>query len=388
MVELHKESCGTAAASRGCRRHAHRRVRHSHGAADRGAALVAAETTLGVEDLLPAGAISLGVEDSVPAGGSRLPAPGRAAQESSAVSCAPPAAAGEVVSGEGSITVSAAPICVAWTLAELCPACSVGQPLVLDTVRQRSWTLPEELVSARISGGQLTLTLDHDLDFTPLRANELEIVAVSTGAGAGAGQEQELLRWVLQEDLEPGTAVTFSHDFGGSPVTVSGGLRLQFTLATGAGGSGQPVTDLGRVIRARAEVRSVTIDSAVVRVDDLDLDGEPQQFDLGEQDEVDELVKRIQVGSATAPIVSQFPVGVSGTFTLGDTTRTIAVEPAATTEVTISYTREELRELLSGPVTYSWTGAVTNAGEHRFDASMRIIIRVRLDITLRTEPEE
>ena len=348
-------------------------------------ALVAAETTLGVEDLLPAGAISLGVEDSVPDGGSRLPAPGRAAQESSAVSCAPPAA-GEVVSGEGSITVSAAPICVAWTLAELCPGCSVGQPLVLDTVRQRSWTLPEEVVSARISGGQVTLTLDHDLAFTPLRANELQIVAVSTGAGAV--QEQELLRWVLQEDLEPGTAVTFSHDFGGSPVTVSGGLRLQFTLATGAGGSGQPVTDLGRVIRARAEVRSVTIDSAVVRVDDLDLDGEPQQFDLGEQDEVDELVKRIQVGSATVTIVNQFPVGVSGTLTLGATTRTIAVEPAATTEVTISYTREELRELLSGPVTYSWTGAVTNAGEHRFDASMRIIIRVRLDITLRTEPEE
>ena len=351
-------------------------------------ALVAAETTLGVEDLLPAGAISLGVEDSAtPEGGSRLPAPGRAAQESSAVSCAPPAAAGEVVSGEGSITVSAAPICVAWTLAELCPGCSVGQPLVLDTVRQRSWTLPEEVVSARISGGQVTLTLDHDLDFTPLRANELRDRR-REHRRRRAVQEQELLRWELQEDLEPGTAVTFSHDFGGSPVTVSGGLRLQFTLATGAGGSGQPVTDLGRVIRARAEVRSVTIDSAVVRVDDLDLGGEPQQFDLGEQDEVDELVKRIQAGSATATISNDFPVGVSGTFTLGDTTRTIAVEPGATTEVTISYTREELRELLSGPVTYSWTGSVTDAGEHRFDASMRIIIRVRLDITLRTEPEE
>ena len=206
--------------------------------------------------------------------------------------------------------------------------------------------------------------------------------------GAGAVQEQELLRWELQEDLEPGTAVTFSHDFGRSPVTVSGGLRLQFTLATGAGGSSQPVTDLGRVIRARAEVRSVTIDSAVVRVDDLDLGGEPRQFDLGEQDEVDELVKRIQAGSATATISNNFPVGVSGTFTLDDTTRTIAVEPGATTEVTISYTREELRELLSGPVTYSWTGSVTDAGEHRFDASMRITIRVRIDITLRTEPEE
>ena len=142
------------------------------------------------------------------------------------------------------------------------------------------------------------------------------------------------------------------------------------------------------MIRARAEVRSATIDSAVVRVDDLDLGGEPQQFDLGEQDEVDELVKRIQAGSATATISNDFPVGVSGTFTLGDTTRTIAVEPGATTDVTISYTREELRELLSGPVTYSWTGSVTDAGEHRFDASMRITIRVRIDITLRTEPEE
>ena len=348
-------------------------------------ALLAAETTLGVEDLLPAGAISLGVEDSVPDGGSRLPAPGRAAQESSAVSCAPTAAAGEVVSGEGSITVSAAPICVAWTLAELCPACSVGQPLVLDTTQEQSWTLPEEVVSVQISGGTVMLTLDHDLDFTPLRANELEIVAVSTGAGA---QQQELLRWVLEEDLAPGTAVTLSRDFGRNPVTVNGGIRLQFTIATGAGGSSQPVTDLGRVIRARAEVRSVTIDSAVVRVDDLDLGGEPQQFDLGEQDEVDELVKRIQAGSATATISNDFPVGVSGTFTLGDTTRTIAVEPGATTEVTISYTREELRELLSGPVTYSWTGSVTDAGEHRFDASMRITIRVRIDITLRTEPEE
>ena len=53
----------------------------------------------------------------------------------------------------------------------------------------------------------------------------------------------------------------------------------------------------------------MTIDSAVVRVDDLDLGGEPQQFDLGEQDEVDELVKRIQVGSATVTIVNQFPGG-------------------------------------------------------------------------------
>ena len=118
-------------------------------------------------------------------------------------------------------------------------------------------------------------------------ARWLQIVAVSTGAGAG--QEQELLRWVLKEDLAPGSAATFSHDFAGSPVTVSGGLRLQFVIATATDGSRPAVTDLRRVIGARAEVRSVTIESAVVRVADLDLGGEPREFDLGDQDDVDSI---------------------------------------------------------------------------------------------------
>ena len=349
-------------------------------------ALVAAETRLGVEDLLPDGAIALTVADAGQGGGSRLTPPGRAAQASQEVACAAAAPAGEVVSGEGSITVNAEPICVAWTLADLCPACSVGQPLVVDTTREQSWALPEEVASVRISGGTVRLTLDHDLDFTPLRANELQVVAVSTGAGPG--QEQELLRWVLEEDLAPGSAATFSHDFGGAPVTVSGGVRLRFTIATGTDGSRPAVTDLQRVIRVRAEVRSVTIDAAVVRVDDLDLGGEPREFDLGDQGDVDELVERIQVGSATAIIDNDFPVGVSGTITIGARTRAVVIAPEATTEVTISYTRAELQELLSGPITYSWTGSVTNTGEHRFDADMRITIKVRLDITLRTEPEE
>ena len=352
-------------------------------------ALVAAETRLGVEDLLPDGAIALTVADGMQGDGARLTTPGRASQQlqqSQEVACEAAPPSGEVVSGEGSITVSAEPICVAWTLADLCPACSVGRPLTLDTTRERSWTLPEEVVSVRISGGTVQLTLDHDLDFTPLRANELQIVAVSTGTGAG--EERELLRWVLEEDLAPGTAVTFSHDFGGTPVTVRGGLRLQFFIATATDESRPAVSDLQRVIRARAEVRSVTIDSAVVRVDDLDLGGEPREFDLGEQGDVEELVERIQGGSATAIIDNDFPAGISGTITIGDRTRAVVIAPEATSEVTISYTRAELQELLRGPITYSWTGAVTSAGERRFDADMRLTIKVRIDITVRTEQEQ
>ena len=53
-----------------------------------------------------------------------------------------------------------------------------------------------------------------------------------------------------------------------------------------------------------------------------------------------------------------------------------------------SYTRAELQELLSGPVTYAWNGSVTSDGEQTVDADMQLLIRVRIDITLRTEAEE
>ena len=132
-------------------------------------ALTAAETTLGVEDLLREGRISLAVDDTAAARGSRRLLPASAANESPPGSCEPASSAGEVVSGEGSITVSAEPICVAWTLAELCPTCHVGQPIAgIDTVKEQTWVLPPEVVSVRISSGMVMLSLAHDLDGWPL----------------------------------------------------------------------------------------------------------------------------------------------------------------------------------------------------------------------------
>ena len=348
-------------------------------------ALTAAETTLGVEELLPDGAISL-VDDTASGTGSRLLAPGSAADGAPDVSCEPAGVAGEVVSGADSITVSAEPLCVTWTLEELCPACSAGQPLAaIATERQQTWRLPPEVVSVRISGGTVLLSLDHDLDFAPVRAGELELSAVSIGAGAG--QERELLSWKLDRDLDRGTPVTLALDFGRNPVTVSGGLRLRFAIATDPDPAAPPVPDLTRVIRARAHVQSVTIDSAVVRLDEQEVAGE-EEFDLGDQSDVDELVDRIRQGTATVTLINDFPVRVSGTITLGDTTRQVEVAPRGTTEVTISYTRAELQELLSGPVTYAWNGTVTTDGEQTVDSGMQITVRVSIDITLRTEPEE
>ena len=207
--------------------------------------------------------------------------------------------AGEVVSGVDSITVSAEPLCVTWTLEELCPACSAGQPLAaIATERQQTWRLPPEVVSVRISGGTVLLSLDHDLDFAPVRAGELELSAVSIGAGAAP--ERELLSWKLDRDLDPGTPVTLALDFSRNPVTVSGGLRLRFAIATDPDPAAPPVPDLTRVIRARAHVQSVTIDSAVVRLDEQEVAGE-EEFDLGDQSDVDELVGRI---SSRVPLPS------------------------------------------------------------------------------------
>ena len=342
--------------------------------------LTAAETTLGVEDLLPGAQISLAVSDPLRAAANGS---GNGAESDP---CVAPSSAGEVIAGEGSIAVSVEPMCFQWTLRELCPDCSVGQPIpALATVREQTWRLPPEVASVRISGGTVELSLEHDLGFTPIRAGELQIVAVSTGSGTEA--EQELLRLPLDRNLVSGTPVSFSVDFGQQPVTVNGGLKLRFEIAAAGGSAQEAVTDLAATIEARATVLSLTIDSAVLRVADLELGGEPQEFDLGDADDVDELIERFQEGTATMTISNGFPVAISGTVTLGGTERAIAVEAGGSTAVSISYSQAELQALLDGTVTYSWSGAVTSDGEQTFDASMKLTIGVQIDVILRTEPE-
>ena len=343
--------------------------------------LTAAQTTLGVEDLLPEGRVALAVSDSL-----RAAANGSENGAESDPCAAPPSSVGEVIAGEGSIAVSVETMCFQWTVQELCPDCSVGEPIpALDTVQEQTWRLPPEVASVHISSGTVELALEHDLGFTPIRAGELQVVAVSIGSGAVA--EQELLRLPLDRDLVAGTPVSFSVDFSQQPVTVTGGLKLRFEMDAAGSGAQEVITDLADTIEARATVQSLTIDSAVLRVIDLALGGEPQEFDLGDTDDVDELLERFQEGTASVTIRNGFPVAISGTVTLGDTERAVAVEAGGTTTVSISYSQAELQELLDGTVTYSWTGAVTSDGEQTFTADMKLTISVQIDVTLRTEPE-
>ena len=343
--------------------------------------LIAAETTLGVEDLLPEGRVALAVSDSL-----RAAANGSGNGAESDPCAAPPSSAGEVIAGDGSIAVSVEPMCFRWTLQELCPDCTVGAPIpALDTEREQTWRLPPEVASVHISSGTVELSLEHDLGFTPIRAGELQVVAVSIGSGAVA--EQELLRLPLDRDLVSGTPVPVSVDFSQQPVTVTGGLKLRFEIDAAGGGAQEVVTDLADTIEARATVQSVTIDSAVLRAVDLELGGEPQEFDLGDTDDVDELIERFQEGTASVTIRNGFPVAISGTVTLGETERAISVEAGGTTTVSISYTQAELQALLDDTVTYSWAGAVTSDGEHTFTADMKLTISVQIDVTVRTEPE-
>ena len=131
--------------------------------------------------------------------------------------------------------------------------------------------------------------------------------------------------------------VLFARIYRQQPVTVNGGLKLRFEIDAAGGSAQEAVTDLAATIEARATVQSLTIDSAVLRVADLELGGEPQEFDLGDADDVDELLERFQEGTATMTISNGFPVAISGTVTLGETERAIAVEAGGTTTVSISY---------------------------------------------------
>ena len=153
--------------------------------------LTAAETTFGVEDLLSEGRISLAVSDPASSRLSRRLPFRVAANGSESDPCEEaPSSAGEVSSSAGSITMSGEPMRFDWTLAELCPDCSAGQPIpAIDTVREQTWVLPPEVVTVQISGGRVQLSLEHDIGFVPIRKDELQIVAVSIGNGSVPEQE-------------------------------------------------------------------------------------------------------------------------------------------------------------------------------------------------------
>ena len=87
---------------------------------------------------------------------------------------------------------------------------------------------------------------------------------------------------------------------------------------------------------------------------------DPVELDVGDID--DDLTDRIQQGGVILDVVNPFGVSVTGTLTIGPTTKTFSIPSDATSTVNIDYTGDELRSIL-GQDTITLAGSGTVSGE-------------------------
>lgn len=345
------------------------------------------EGSLGVDDLLAASPLSLA---SLPSDGGE--AVGRrgllmsAVEPANTASCKGLAdlATPDLSFEDGTVTVDVEPVCVTWTLGELCPGCQDGEhPLPqLNITNKRTWELPDDLdegvsvESVSISGGVVEVSLLHELGFTPIRAGELELVVRSLGT------ESELLRFGLDEDLVSGLPTHLRLDFDERPVTVTRGIEVLFRFqSTSRPGLPPTVTvDRSAAITAHISITSLKLAFADLQVD-VELDPEEHPINFGDQG-VDELVDRVNEAMILVTISNPFPVRVEGTLVIGERRTRVEIAPEDTSVLSVRYSRDDLRSLLHEEATWSLPGRVASDGVVRLDTSKEITLEVATDTTI------
>ena len=287
------------------------------------------------------------------------------------------------------------------SLRDLCPTCSTGrQSKPAFSLRQeQDVPLPNRddlaVKSVSITGGSVTVSLRHDLDFPLLRRGEVDIQVWSSG---DRDTEPEKLReFSLDRDFVGGTPVSYTHDFSQDPVTIVGAIRLVVFIDAPADPGTTVDINPSDTMQVTLEVDDLAVRAATVIID-KELEPEPQPITV-DDDTVAAIVDRLKGEVAiTITFTNPFPIEAQGTFDLGeavqltDEQRSITVRPGSgaqpvTTTKEVTLTREQLRAFLERGI-FSFGGRVTTDGVVRLDTDKEIRVTISVDASLVTEPEE
>ena len=362
--------------------------------------ITALETTIGMDELINRNSASsngAGARSSVAIGEATWSG---SSHGGTSDSCSATSVDASFTSKNNVVVVNVAPTTLECSLRALCASCVAGsQPkpeFMLDTTK--TFSLPDQadlaVESAMVTGGTVTVSLAHGLDFVPLKQSEVEIAVWSIGDAER--NAEKLAAFSLEQELVGGTPVSYEHDFSQNPATIVGGVRLEITIDSPADPTTTVNVDLDNTIRVTTEVDALTVSAAGVRVD-KEVAADPQSISLDEET-TSEIVDRVK-GDITITItfINPFPVKVQGTIDLGtavrltEEERSVTIKPGTsakpvTTSKAVTITDEELQAFLKRGV-YSFAGRVLSDGVVTLDTDAEILVRIAVDLSLVTESE-
>jgi len=293
-------------------------------------------------------------------------------------------------------TVQMDPIVFEETLGNLCAACEVLDGLTVPKPAfvgdfHESVSLPDEVESAQVQEGRVSVEARNGFGFDPLRppGGERGLFTLALHDGGPAGPVLDEV--VIDGDdtsFGPGTSITRELEYSGP---VGSSLSVTVSVDSPAGG---PEPGNWVLVGIDDEIQ-VTVTPEVLEVESAEITVAGEVFDLGATnldvgDISKEMVDRVKAGSFQLEIVNPWSVGAILNLTIDGPTMDapvvlIAQLPASpTSTVEVEFSQAELQAFLGEPgVTMTGQGTVNqNAGTVTVAPGQVMIIDAELDLVI------
>jgi hypothetical protein len=295
------------------------------------------------------------------------------------------------VSG-GNFQLTVGPVGLTQTLGALCPACILIDGSFVPTPAfnisyQNGGTLPTDVVSATLASGSISIDIQNNLGFDPIRPAVADpgtmTITIHDVDAAGPVIGQVVLDGAT--DAIPNGALT-NVSMPLTPGSLSPTFVVVIDLDTPAGDT-NVLIDINATLDITAIPGAILVSSAT-----LDVDGRAVGFPQTTLDVVTidpDIVSRILNGALIVDVQNPFGVAISVQVEIGapgivTLQRTLDIGSAPTSSVALNYTGAEFQSFLGQPgVFFRGNGAVDSPGVPATVTPIQeVVIETSLDLTL------
>ncbi|MCH7532223.1 MAG: hypothetical protein IIB36_10775 [Gemmatimonadetes bacterium] len=287
--------------------------------------------------------------------------------------------AGVAVSGSN-FSVSIDPFVTNQTLASSCAGCVALNGLTVPappftTSFSASEDLPAGVTAAMISSASIEIQIANGFSFDPIAGGGTLTVTISDGQG-GAELGQVVIDGAT-EAMTAGGTLTRTISIASKSI----GTTFFASVDVVSKGGQVSLIDTSDQITVTATTTSLLVSSATVNVTGQSVEFDAEPLDVEDIDS--QLIDRIQEASLVLDIVNPFGISVSATIVIGPTSKTLSIDASAASSTSITYTNDELRMWLGQPdITFSGSGTASG-GSITVTPGQEMTIQVTLDATIR-----
>ena len=282
----------------------------------------------------------------------------------------------DVIVNGSNFELSVDPFSTVQNLGTLCGCAALNGLTTAAPAFSSSFTLseglPADVSSATISSGSVSIDIQNGISYDVLAGGGSLTVTVTDGQG-GAQVGQTMYSGNLPANSTATQTMAIS--------SASIGSTLFITVDISSPGGQSTTINTADQLTVTATTTSLLVSSASVNVVSQSVNFDPVDLDV--EDIGAEVTDRLIQGTIILDVVNPFGVSISGNVDIGVTSKSFSISADATSEVSISYTGDELKSFLGqAGVTFSGSGTASG-GLITVTPTQVMTIEATLDLTIK-----